>query len=339
MPIQIIRNDITVMEVDAIVNAANSTLLGGGGVDGAIHKAAGGELLKKCLTLGGCKTGNAKITPGYRLPAKYIIHTVGPVWHGGDKNESEKLASCYRSSLELANENGCKTVAFPLISAGAYGYPKAQALKIALDTVSAYLLTHDMTVYIVLFDKELTLIGDKLYSNIKKYIDDVYVDLHINDQSVLLPEEVQSTKLLFQSAEQCIQQNDICETVVQPPSKSKLEDRLSIIDESFSQMLLRKIDEKGMTDAECYKKANVDRRHFSKIKNQPSYKAGKTTVLAFCFALELSLEETKEMLLKSGYALSHSDKFDIIVEYFIMSKNYNLFAVNEALFEFDQQLI
>lgn len=150
---------------------------------------------------------------------------------------------------------------------------------------------------------------------------------------------MQSTELLFQSAKQCIQQNDICETVVQAPSKSKLEDRLSIIDESFSQMLLRKIDEKGMTDAECYKKANVDRRHFSKIKNQPSYKAGKTTVLAFCFALELSLEETKEMLLKAGYALSHSDKFDIIVEYFIMSKNYNLFAVNEALFEFDQQLI
>ena len=176
MPLQLVRNDITDMKVDAIVNAANETLLGGGGVDGAIHRTAGPKLLHECRTLGGCRIGQAKITRGYRLPAKYVIHTVGPVWQGGGHGERELLISAYRSSLELAVKYHCESVAFPLISSGVYGYPKDQVLRVAVDTIGDFLLQHDLTVYLVIFDRASYTIGGKLFANIAAYIDDRYVE-------------------------------------------------------------------------------------------------------------------------------------------------------------------
>ena len=332
MPLQIVRNDITKMEVDAIVNAANSSLLGGGGVDGCIHRAAGPELLAECKTLGGCETGSAKITKGYRLPCKYVIHAVGPRWRDGKHGEREKLISCYRTSLAFAKEHGCETVAFPLISSGIYGYPKDQALKVAIDTISDFLLENDMTVYIVIFDRKAYQIGEKLFSDIAAYIDDNYVDEHTDSRS----EQSRRMQMLSDEPEE--------ETFGAPlapmaASAKTLDDALSQIDESFSEMLLRKIDEKGMTDARCYKKANIDRKLFSKIRSDRLYKPSKPTALAFAIALELPLDETKELLMKAGFALSHSNKVDIIIEYFIEHGNYNIFEINEALFAFDQSLL
>lgn len=329
MPLQIVRNDITKMRVDAIVNAANETLLGGSGVDGAIHQASGPELLAECRTLHGCKTGQAKITKGYRLPAKFVIHTVGPVWEGGSYGERDLLVSAYRSSLELALEHRCETVAFPLISSGVFGYPKDQALKVAVDTIGDFLLQHDMTVYLVIFDQAAYAIGSKLFSDIAAYIDDRYVEEHTDSD-----------------VEQRRRQFRVLATAPKPEAETaptvtldSLNEALETLDESFSQMLLRKIDESGLTDAECYKRANVDRRLFSKIRSDVHYKPSKHTAMAFAVALKLPLEEARDLLRKAGFAFSHSSKFDIIVEYFIAHRNYNIFEINEALFAFDQSLL
>lgn len=329
MPLEIVRNDITKMTVDAIVNAANESLLGGGGVDGAIHYAAGPELLAECKTLGGCKTGKAKITGGYNLPAKYVIHTVGPIYEDGKHNEKALLESCYRESLALAKERNCETVAFPLISSGVYGYPKDQALKVAIDVISDFLLENDMTVYIVIFDKAAYKISEKLFSDIAEYIDNNYVD-RSNDY--------RRESMRMNMPIQPIMAADMCECKAMAPDDD-LDAKLKQIDESFSQMLLRKINEKGITDAECYKKANIDRKLFSKIRSDVHYKPSKPTAIAFAISLELSLEETEDMLKKAGFALSHSNKFDIIIEYFISKGNYNVFEINEALFAFDQSLL
>lgn len=327
MPLEIVRNDITKMKVDAIVNAANETLLGGGGVDGCIHRAAGPELLAECRTLGGCKTGDAKITKAYRLPCQYVIHTVGPVWNGGKYGEREKLASCYRTSLALAKEHGCETVAFPLISSGIFGYPKDQALRVAVDTISEFLAENEMTVYLVIFSRTAYAIGNKLFADIAAYIDDHYVDAHTDSRRERMRRRGVVESRMLTAYEDA------------PVAASGLDEALAHLDAGFSETLLKLIDRSGKKDAEVYKKANVDRKLFSKIRNNPDYKPSKATAIAFAIALELNLDETRDLVARAGYALSASSKFDVIIEYFIRQKKYDIFEINEALFAFDQSLL
>lgn len=363
MPFIIVRNDITKMKVDAIVAAANTALRSGGGVNGAIHRAAGPELLAECQRLGGCARGQAKITKAYRLPCKYVIHTVGPVWQGGGHGERDALVSCYRSSLELALEYHCETIAFPLISSGAYGYPKDHALHIAKNVICDFLQDHDITVYLVLFDREAYQIGSIRFDTIAAYIDQRYVESH-TDSAAERARRYSYRKPEMQTAafeDDAFQKNLISRisdgAMPSPPSETASEaaaapmappdipadwdlaDALREIDEGFSQALLRLIDQRGMTDSQCYKKANISRKLFSKIRSNPAYRPSKPTAVAFAVALELSLDETEEFLRKAGFALSRSSKFDIIIEFFISRQCYNVLVINEALFAFDQPLL
>ena len=353
MPLELVRQDITLMKVDAIVNAANSSLLGGGGVDGAIHRRAGSGLLAECRALGGCRTGEAKITGGYGLDAKYVIHTVGPVYKDGKSGEGELLEECYRNSLRLAKEKGLESIAFPLISSGAYGYPKEPAMKIARDTIAQFLEENEMQVYLVVYDRPAYLLGLQLYSDISEFIDDNYVDTHTvprrrwseaasQPSASFMPTYSEREKQAKPAKPAKQTKEEVCCYSLRDSFVDEDEELfgwLKRMDESFSQMLLRLIDEKGMTDAQCYKKANIDRKLFSKIRSDVNYKPSKQTAIAFAISLELSLPQTEELLRKAGYALSHSNKFDIIIEYFITKGNYNVYEINEALFAFDQCLL
>ena len=334
MPLIIVRNDITKMNTDAIVNAANETLQGEDGVDGCIHRAAGPELLQECRTLGGCRTGSARITKAYRLPCKYVIHTVGPLWNGGSHGEREQLISCYRTSLALAKEHNCESVAFPLISSGVFGYPKDQALRVAVDTISEFLAENDMTVYLVIFDRKAYQISSKLFADIAEYIDDHYADTHTDTRRERL-------RRMSAFEEQAAA---LCEDAMPAPMMASvaaggLDDLLVHLDAGFSETLLKRIDRSGKKDSDVYKKANVDRKLFSKIRNNPDYRPSKPTAIAFAIALELDLDETRDLIARAGYALSSSSKFDVIIEYFIGQKKYDIFEINEALFAFDQSLL
>lgn len=331
MPLKIVRQDITKIKCDAIVNPTDPHYSHGGGVDEAIHEAAGVELYHACVVQAMLSVGNAVITPAFALPCKYVIHTVGPHWQGGNCGEEALLCSCYLESLRLATENKCKTVAIPLISSGTFGFPKDRVLRIAMDSIGAFLMDHEMKVSIIVYDKESTELGFKLFMDVREYIDDHYVYKKSNPP--LAP------KCAVQNAEEEL---DSCFSIAMGvdlllEADYSIEELLGQIDESFSEMLLRKIDESGMTDAECYKKANIDRKLFSKIRSNKEYHPSKNTVLAFAISLRLSLDETREMLAKAGFALSHSKKFDIIVEYFIKKGNYNIFEINEVLYQFDQR--
>lgn len=338
MPFTIVRNDITKMQVDAVVNAANSSLLGGGGVDGCIHRAAGPELLDECRLLGGCKTGQAKITKGYRMPCKYIIHTVGPVWRGGLFHEPELLYSCYKNSLELAERYECRSVAFPLISAGIYGYPKDKALAVAQQAAADFLEAHDMEITLVVLDKKAVELSRELFRQVKEFVDDNYAgELERIDSRSTACFTAQKSAAPFAVREKMACEEDRSE--IDQLFSISLEDMLKNTDETFSESLLRLIDEKGLTDAEVYRRANIDRRLFSKIRCDSDYRPKKQTVLAFALALELSTGETEQLLKRAGYSLSDSIKFDVIVRFFLEHRIYDIYTVNQALFEFDQSLI
>lgn len=339
MPMKIIRNDITTMPVDAVVNAANTALKMGGGVCGAIFSAAGTQdLQEECSSIGGCDVGQAVITSGYNLPAKYIVHTVGPIWKGGSCNEGKLLHDCYINSLSLALKKKCKSIAFPLISSGIYGYPKELALQIAVSAISEFLTGQDIMVYLVVYDKKSFNIGEKLFCAIERYIDDNYVQEHHKSESRRYNSS-REFEMYNSILDEGYAESKYCEAIPPTEKKRNLEDIVNQLDESFSQMLFRLIDEKGMTDVETYKRANVDRRLFSKIRSSKGYRPSRETAIAFAISLKLNMDETRDLLAKAGYALSHSNKFDVIIQYFIEEGIYNIYEINEALFAFDQALL
>ena len=340
MPFTIVRQDITKMKVDAIVNAANTDLQMGGGVCGAIFKAAGAaQLQAACDKLAPIKTGEAVITPGFDLPAKFVIHAAGPVYRYQNAEQSEKLLrSAYMESLRLAIENNCESIAFPLISSGIYGYPKDEALQVATAAIQDFLINNDIDITLVVFDKSAFTVSRELLGAVESYIDEHYVDTHQIKRRKLLDVERQAISEADERAN--IFNEPLLEEMLAPiGALAPLDDLVGNLDEPFSQMLLRLIDAKGMTDVEVYKRANLDRKLFSKIRSNKGYMPSKRTAIALAVALKLSLDETDDLLERAGYALSHAVKFDVIVEYFIANGKYDVFAINEVLFEYDQPLL
>lgn len=338
MPLTIVRQDITKMNVDAIVNAANTDLQMGGGVCGAIFRAAGErELQAACNQAAPIKTGEAAITPGFGLPSKYVIHAAGPVYSFWNKSQSrELLRSAYIESLKLAKQNGCESIAFPLISSGIYGYPKDEALAVARSAIEDFLRDHDMEVYLAVFDKSSFRISKALLGDVKSYIDQHYVDTHRVTRRQLLDVEEDALRQVEKS-NLSAQMPSMAAPMAMPAQG--LDDLMENLDEPFSDTLLKLIDKKGKTDVEVYKRANMDRKLFSKIRTGKGYTPKKPTILALAIALELTLPETDDLLERAGYALSHASKFDVIVEYFIVNGKYDIFEINEVLFAYDQPLL
>ena len=341
MPFLMIRNDITKVTADAIVNPANRNLLQGSGTSRAIYQAAGEqELTAACEAIGYCEPGRAVCTPAFGLPAKYIFHAVCPAWHGGFFGEAKQLAGAYHSALELAAEYHCESVAFPLLSSGNYGYPKDQAFRIAVDTITQYVMEHDLTVYLVLYDRHSLAVSRKLFTSVEEYIDDHYVAQ--NDESYEFEhrrrESEERRRWRLEEA------TPMLETAAAPPPAApmaarSLEHLMDNLGESFTTRLLRLIDERGLKDSTVYKQSNISRQHFSKIQCNRDYNPKKKTVLAFAVGLHLSEDETIDLLKSAGYAFSDGSKRDWIVRYCLEQKIYNINQVNTLLFQWDQELL
>ena len=331
MPFVIQRNDITRMRVDAIVNTANPRPVIGSGTDSMIHEKAGPRLLAARKAIGPIQVGDAAVTPAFDLDAKYVIHTVGPVWEGGSNGEEGLLRSCYDSALALAAELGCRSIAFPLISAGNYGFPKDRALGIAIAAFSEFLLEREMEIYLVVFDRTAYRLSESLFQGIASYIDQHYVD----ECHRAVYGDMDGTRLL---RPQCRRMENVavCESAAMPCS---LEDFLKAKDAGFTQRLMELIEMRGMKNSAVYKKANISKQHFSKIINDPNARPTKPTAIALALALELDLEGTKDLIGRAGYALTNSSTFDLIIRYFIERRQYNVVEINIALYEFDQSLL
>ncbi len=331
MSLTIINQDITQMKVDAVVNAANTELLMGGGVCGAIFRAAGAEALQKaCDELAPIKTGEAVITPGFDLPAKYIVHTAGPIYKDGRQGEEELLRAAYLNSMRIAEEKGCESIAFPLISSGIYGYPPQDALRVAIEAIRIFMENSDIEVYLSILDKKVFVEGNELEREINEYLYHNY-----------LPEnKMRSIKeMALERGQRSKTGAQVAMMMAEEAAPRSIDDLINNLDESFSETLLKLIDAKGKTDVEVYKRANLDRKHFSKIRTDKNYRPSKKTALALAIALELSLAETEDLLERAGYTLSHSQIFDVIVEFFIIKGKYDVFEINKALFKYDQAVL
>lgn len=346
MAFKIVRNDITRMQVDAIVNTANSEPICSSGIDKAVYEAAGiVELLAKRQEIGYVQEGEVFVTSGYNLPAKYIIHAVSPCYIDGKSGEAEKLRGCYEKSLRLAAEYGCGSIAFPLISTGNFGYPKAEAMEIALGVIQSFLLELDMMVYLVVFDRESVKLSGQIYDDIELYIDDNYVE------EIQCIEYCECAPVVDEASEpirrpRCFLSKTSAVAASKPApnmaissakggreSGRTLEDLINNVGETFQQRLFRYIDEKGREDVEVYKSAGKDKKLFYKIKSNVNYQPSKHTVFAFALSLRLSLDETKDLLQSAGYAFSPSSKFDVIMQYVIDRRIYDIYKVDCILFD------
>jgi O-acetyl-ADP-ribose deacetylase len=330
MPLNIIRHDITKLHVDAIVNAANPQLLPGAGVCEAIFKAAGYDAMAKaCLALAPVQPGQAVLTPGFDLPTKFVIHAVGPIYQDGQHGEANLLRQAYLNSLRLAEDHGCESIAFPLIANGVYQYPATDVLTIALSTLRTYLKTHELNVTLVVYDRKAFEISEALLGDIESYIDEHYVD----DMALTIQQNRRQESAFY--SDTSLSEVD----AYAAPRSKRLDDLFDHLDESFTSALFRLIDQKGLKDPEVYKKANLDRKHFSKIRSNAHYVPSKPTAIALALALELNLSETETLLRKAGLALSSSSKFDVLITYFVSNRMYNIDKVNEVLFHYDQPLL
>jgi len=358
MPFQIIRNDITKVKADAIVNSANPDAIYAMGTDEAIYRAAGEEeLLKEREKIGKIEVGECAATHAFALDAKYIIHTVGPDWIDGSHGEKIALRSCYISSLKRAEELGCESIAFPLISTGVYRFPKDEALRIARESIAEFLTNSDMMVYLVVYSKEAYELSRELTTEIDSYIDDHYVKAKAEEQLLQhkadIEDLIEELDELFKKEDsrrhkQCagdlIDEKTVSNNAVAPKkqalnakpgfSQSDLAGLVGGISATFQEKLFAYISEKDMSNVDVYKRANMDKKLFSKIQCNKDYVPKKSTALALAIALKLTMEETTDLLQRAGYALSPASKSDVIVSYFIVNNRYDIYEINCTLFDY-----